>query len=568
MNEYRFNCDVLVVGGGIAAFFAAIKARENGAEVILVDKGYAGKSGQSPYATVFTVYNPEWGHDLNAIMARLNKVSEYINNRYWAEKNLIDSYARFRDLISWGVPFKLDADGKPIGLPQITDILHSVTMSFDEKTVNDIGSAVRKQAIKFGVKIIDRVMVAELLKQNGRVVGAIGLPAESMNQYIFIAKSTILCVGAASFKPAGYPPLAQLTGDGEGMAYRAGADIVGKEFVDVHCWANDTPSMLGKRRMTKGIGRIQEDLKDIIGREYIPAPPRALNARITGITNSLGKQIPQRSPDASSYAFTYPTLELEAHAGHAPMYFEGKEIFGGATLGMSLRKADGIWPANERCATNLPGLFAAGDSLGTMQDGAAYAMIGSAYCGSAVTGAIAGTSAAEDALSMDIPQVSEDEILRAKEFLYAPTSRKGGFGPRWVTQLIQNTMMPYFVSFIKKEDRLEAALNTIMFIQEHLIPMMYAKDPHELRLAHETRNMALNAEMRLRSALFRKESRGNHYREDYPVRDDKNWLAWTKISNSGNKMTCTKIPVPEEWRPDSSMIYAPGYPYHCSSDPD
>ena len=121
-------------------------------------------------------------------------------------------------------------------------------------------------------------------------------------------------------------------------------------------------------------------------------------------------------------------------------------------------------------------------------------------------------------------------------------------------------MMPYFITYIKKEDRLQAALTIVTFIKEHLVPALYAKDSHELRLAHETRNMVLSAEMRLRSAIFRTESRGNHYREDYPHRDDPNWLAWTKIKDEQGGMTLEKVPIPDEWRPDLSEAYSERYP--------
>ena len=67
--------------------------------------------------------------------------------------------------------------------------------------------------------------------------------------------------------------------------------------------------------------------------------------------------------------------------------------------------------------------------------------------------------------------------------------------------------------------------------------------------------MVLSAEMRLRSALFRTESRGNHYREDYPRRDDPDWLAWIKIKEEQGKMKLIKVPVPKEWWPDLSTPY-------------
>jgi len=87
-----------------------------------------------------------------------------------------------------------------------------------------------------------------------------------------------------------------------------------------------------------------------------------------------------------------------------------------------------------------------------------------------------------------------------------------------------------------------------------------AESTHELRLAHDTKNMVLNAEMKLRASLFRTESRGTHFREDYPFRDDKSWMAWVLIRNENNRMTPCKEPVPKEWQPDGSKSYNERYP--------
>ena len=86
-------------------------------------------------------------------------------------------------------------------------------------------------------------------------------------------------------------------------------------------------------------------------------------------------------------------------------------------------------------------------------------------------------------------------------------------------------------------------------MRKHFAPNLLANDTHELRLAHEARNMLLNAEMKLRASLFRTESRGAHYREDYPNKDDKNWLAWVIISKDGDNMKLAKRPIPDAWKP-------------------
>ncbi len=99
-------------------------------------------------------------------------------------------------------------------------------------------------------------------------------------------------------------------------------------------------------------------------------------------------------------------------------------------------------------------------------------------------------------------------------------------------------------------DSLQAALTQIMYLQEHMVPLLVASDTHELKLVHETKNMLLNAEMKLRASLFRTESRGTHYREEYPARDDDNWLAWVLIQRGKDgAMALSNEEVPEKWRP-------------------
>jgi succinate dehydrogenase/fumarate reductase flavoprotein subunit len=87
-----------------------------------------------------------------------------------------------------------------------------------------------------------------------------------------------------------------------------------------------------------------------------------------------------------------------------------------------------------------------------------------------------------------------------------------------------------------------------------------AKDAHEWRMAVEAKNMALDAEMRLRASLFRTESRGTHFREDYPRRGDPEWLAWVKLKDEQGTMKVYKEPIPKEWWPDFSQPYEKRYP--------
>ena len=161
--------DVLIIGGGTAGCFAAIKAREQGVKVIIVDKGYTGKSGSSIAASgSWMVFNPEWEHHFDAATDFVNMRSEYINNRQWSGILLKESWAAFEDLVNWGVEFPVDPD-------QMKDywVTHFIGPHGAKAVSQSIGSiplrhrkmppVLRKQASRVGVKIMDRIMVTDLL---------------------------------------------------------------------------------------------------------------------------------------------------------------------------------------------------------------------------------------------------------------------------------------------------------------------------------------------------------------------------------------------------------------------
>ena len=99
-SEKQIYTDVLVIGGGIAGCFAAIKAKELGVDVTLVDKGYIGKTGATHYADGDLMYfRPERGHKLADWLDLICFRGEYLNNRDWLEICLTESRDRFNDMI-------------------------------------------------------------------------------------------------------------------------------------------------------------------------------------------------------------------------------------------------------------------------------------------------------------------------------------------------------------------------------------------------------------------------------------------------------------------------------------
>ena len=105
-NERFITTDVLIVGAGMAGFFAAIKARERGSDVTIVDKSYAGKAGSTHFSEGDVVFfRPERGHKLEDWLKIIGSNCEYLNNQEWNEICLKESKDRYDDLVSWGVPF-------------------------------------------------------------------------------------------------------------------------------------------------------------------------------------------------------------------------------------------------------------------------------------------------------------------------------------------------------------------------------------------------------------------------------------------------------------------------------
>jgi succinate dehydrogenase/fumarate reductase flavoprotein subunit len=231
-------------------------------------------------------------------------------------------------------------------------------------------------------------------------------------------------------------------------------------------------------------------------------------------------------------------------------------------VGWAVHGASGISSADTKGGTSLPGLYAAGDVYNARAVGGRYPHMGFGTRNALVIGARAGRCAAEYAKQAGKITIDPAEVARLKSSAYAPIERKSGFDQNWVTLQLRTITYPYYIFFIKHEARLKAALTMVEFVKNHLTPLMYAKpgDAHGLRLAHEAKGRVLSIEMMLRAAIFRTESRGVHYREDYPFRDDPKWLAEVKIKEKDGKMELVKKPLPRKWWPDLSKPYNERYP--------
>ncbi len=551
MNQV-IKSDVLVIGGGIAGCFAAIKAAEAGASVTIVDKGYVSRSGQTPFASDLLVFNPEWGHDWDNWINQADKFGEYLNNKDWTELTFKGSYEVYQDFLEYGITFKLGEDGTP----ERTRLRGGYTEYINMEKRNTWTVPLRSRMVKSGVKIVDRVMIADLIKQGDRVVGAVGIPMDAEEAVVFEAGGTVLCTGSSGLKGPGFQ-YGGLTSDGEAMAYRVGATVSGKEFQDPHFTGVDAPSA--------GVGGIRPR------KEGAPPPQKGKGGPNFGLSDGNGNPSPPRPEGVSQYPFGYMDMEFQVHAGNGPCCMvdpDGKKhyITGGSTLGMANRKCDGVYPVDLDGYTGVPGLYVAGDTCANYASGVIYSTMGSCLAGGALGGGNAAKAAVKYVAAEGLVALDEATIQATIDAVYAPMKRTTGFTPKWVEETLRNQMMPYYILYIKKADRLLGALAQVEFMRDHLVPKLFATDAHDLRLAHEVRNMVYNAEAKLRASLFRTESRGCHYREDFPLRNDEEWQAWTMFKEVDGKMEFFKLDRPKEWQPDTSIPYTERYPYRFIGD--
>ncbi len=521
------EADVLVIGSGIAGIFAAVKAHNAGAKVHLVSKGCVGMSGLTPFGKGLFSYDEKTASISKEEYLRQVAASSLETNNPVFTKQLLDhSYDRVEELKKWGF--------------------------FDSATCGD---AFMAQLTQRSISLDERVMITHLLKEDGNIVGASGFSTNESKIIHFHAKVTILCTGAGGFKPNGFP-MCDLTHDGTIMAYKAGAKVTGKEWNDGHpasainsgsCYDNwngqieEKPSITGVR-INHHLGVNTNYTAYMYGAPVVrgnitshdPTKPPAPYIP-PEFLKTLRPPPPPAEGNAKGAAKGSVELLAEKKREGAQRKRKGGgpdargEQVGGSTAGMAIHKAEGLVPINEEGLSTLPGLYAAGDALGSYLSGAIYTQIGSSMTASAIQGAIAGAAAARNTKGVTLKYASQKQLDTTKEEILAPLNRQKGFSPAWVTQVLQGIMIPNFVLYIQKERLMQAALIYVDELYEHHVPMLIAKDLHSLRLAHETENMIITAQMKLKASLMRTESRCSHYRLDYPEVDNKNWKAWINI---------------------------------------
>jgi succinate dehydrogenase/fumarate reductase flavoprotein subunit len=555
----KISGDILIVGGGAAGCFAAIKAKEHGsADVILVDKGYVGKSGCSKFAAgSFKCFIPQ-EDDYDLWFSKAVEEGYYINDQQWTATHLQEVYQRAQELDAWGVDFLKRQDGAYDRLEgQGSSNERPIkTMMFHGPRLMDV---LRKITRKMGVTIQDKTMMTHLVHAKNdpkTIAGALGFDLRTGKQKLYQVKAVILTAGAQAFK-AHYAYQKMVTGDAHVMGLEAGAVLSNYEFCCHHlsCADFDTTGM----NVLQGSGARFVNAK---GESYMHKydPEYGDHAVMNRLSAGMACEVMLgRGPiyydfssfDQNSLTYFKHTLPIMYRAFERAGYIkEGriKKRVEWVSVNMGNVGYGGGLKINLNCETNIKGLYAAGDAA----CGPASGVEG--FCAYAIpfattSGARSGIAATDYVQYINKLTPDPQEIAALTEKLSQPLKRSDGIGPDYVVLKVQELLFPMEIYLIRQEDRLRRSLNRICQLREDFVPLLKAYDPHYLRMAIEASNMATCAELFLRAALKRAESRGSHLREDFPETDNVDWLKWILLKKTSGKIQVATEDIPIETYP-------------------
>ena len=523
LKEEFVETDVLCIGGGIAGLMAGIRARELGADVVVVEKGNAlfsgrGRSGNDH----FWCYIPEiHGSDMDSFMKECLKGPKLkIMQSGTSVKVLRTFLEKSFDIVklwdSWGIPMKHQGRWEFAGHSFPGDVLtHLKYQGRGQKRI------LTEKALQKGAKVMNRVMMLDLLTTGDGLIGGIGIHTREEKAVIFRAKSAILATGCVdrlypSPVPAwmaSTPNCLTLTGDGRTMAYRAGATIVGPESPKRHMG----PRYFGRFGQATWIGVLRDPQGKPIG-PFVTQPDRTYGDMTMEVKSSI--------------------LEDYLKSGKGPVYMDCRGIAPqdyeymmkafvdeGLTSFKDYMKEEGIdlrknpvefgtyhflpegkiW-IDEKGETSVKGLYAAGDE--------SIVSIGPA----AVYGWIAGENAAQytkRATPSDMAAVG-DRIEEKKSKVCAMGQRKSGPDWREANIALQQIMQDY-AGGVRSESLLTAGLSYLRQVKQKAEATLVARNPWEVTRCLETLNLLDLGELVFLAAIERKETRGLHQRPDYPL---------------------------------------------------
>lgn len=564
-GQTEYSCDVLVVGGGLTGLNAAYAAAQAGKSVILAEKSTPGYGGLSAWPSCTAYYDPELDADMDTWDQYMRNSCDCFANLTWEDAWCEESKDAFQRLKDWGWISSYDraadteywVDG---------NIYHDDLKGY-KNSVSDRRKVFCQVLNDNGVTILDHIMITDIVESDGACVGAVGVHYQSETFVSIAAKAVILATGNGVIKPMGYP-IGSDTYDGVWIGYQHGLPITGLEFEDFHMTTSYAPS----NALTNNAYPYLEPIwptGGTVSAETL-SKYKGVNERYTEFANgfSLEKNditlMDGEENGAAASIASQNGNEDDPRKGKMTSPLPKGHVYGAAT-GMSVHTAAGIWCGIDdvTCATAIPGLYAAGDGTnGCYVGGPCYgAQRGSTSSFMSVQGYHAGSYAAQYVDTVGEVSLPADKIEELRAAALAPTTVEKGYSPEWIREVLHSIMAPGWMNWGgATEETLNAALTNITTLRDLVQGKIYAQSGHALRQAHEVQHLLLAMELKVRAKLERKESRGHHYRKDYPMRDDSYLYYITETKGADGNVEFGKVELPERWTGDLSAPYTERYP--------
>jgi len=603
----RIQCDVLIIGAGGAGLRAAIEASETlkKGKVLLATKGVFGKSGVTATACsdrmAFHATLPEtepggldpWRYHAEDIY----RIGGYVSDGDLASILAKEAQRAFDYLDLHGVPFVRREDGRVDQF--VTDGSEYARACYTgPRTAIHIEEALLKRVSSSDIQIMDHCMIADLIKYCGRMIGAIGIDEREGLKVedrlkIFSSKAILLATGGAGevFGVHVFPK--GMTGDGYALGYRAGAELVNMEFIQIgpasiKTRLNCSGSLM--RAVPRFINEAGEEfLKNYFPGKTSPAEisdlvfekgsswPVSLEKRTHLIDVAMFKEIAQGhrvfldySVNPAGFQFrdldpkwqeryekevksridpgqraASPFLRLSEINPDVIDWLKGHRIDLGRgdpmEIAPCIQHFQGGIKIRGKGDASLKGLYAAGECAGGQHG--ANRPGGNALLDGQVFGRISGRAAAE--VSRSLKQEPEVVFRRAKKFLSKLNRMDKGKEASWVRKEIQS-ITSRFASVVRTEEGLREGLKRLKGLKKEGV----AIGGKGVAFALETENLLVVAEMILKACLLRKESRGPHlffrrFEDPHPLpSQDRKGKRYTVIQNQSGKMVLERrVPV-------------------------
>ncbi len=490
------TADVLVVGGGPAATWAAVSATASGARVVLVDKGYVGTSGATAPANTGTWSPPPGERRERAIAGRQPRTGG-LADPGWVDRTLAEVWERLINLADWGYPFPTDDTGEVYRANlRGPDYMHFM----------------RRRALRAGVKIFDHHPALELLGDGDGVTGAAGIDRQNDEPWRVRAGAVVLATGGCAFGER-MLGAAALTGDGYLMAAEAGAALSGMEFSAQYATA-PKPSALNKglpfrwASFTREDGTLLDtenrDRYSVIAEALLEGPVFACYDKATEEQRQWLRQgqpncfLPLDRSFVDPFTQRWPvTLRCEG----------------------TVRGVGGIRLTGDDCSTDVPGLYAAGDAASRERLTGAISGGGGPNSSWAIaSGNWAGRAAAAYAARVGERNAERPAMPLGRAGLRPTAETRDDIAAGDVARIVQEEMLPLDRNYFRNGATLERSLDRLdaswAALSRHL-----RGDGVDAVKAREAAALTATSRWAYRSALARAESRGMQRRRDRPAVD-------------------------------------------------